>query len=323
MTGRPGNRRNNCALAYNEPARGRQERRERTIDFERMIRSSTTLKQVKNWDLNPFTHRHNQRLQMLRARLSTVHRKGGSFLDMIKMMKLAFAPSTAHSYASALAADLKRRHITITAEEKLAMMTIGQMVTSTAKRARLPTTQQLRRVLSSASPTVSATMTLQALSSARHGDLAKATTTFARSPHPSIMFVRQQFLRPWKSDKGAKRKFCRFFVIPTSAYLRLRKGLATYSAVNAALRQVDATPHSLRVWAMETLVALGTSFVRLQLLTGHTPTTDAALATRRYVEPHINQPESCDQLRLSAQLFKALFPQLQKEMDMVLSTLQH
>lgn len=288
-----------------------------------MLRSSTHVKQMDRVVLNPFTKKHNMRIVSLRHRLQTIQRHGGSFLHLLKMLSVTMAPSTAASYGHTLAADLRRQGRQINSEELLALQALNKLKAGTMKKARLPETPEIQRSIANANSTVAATMTLQCITSSRHADLKACKTTTAPTPVPTLVFVRQHFVGPWKSDRQGSRSFCRFSLMPTTLMKYLQQGIASYGSTSQGLKSIAATPHSLRVWALETLSRLGYSFKEIQAVSGHTPTSDEALATRRYITSRITQPESCRQLRMTARLLEELMPALRTDIQLVLQTLLH
>ena len=246
---------------------------------------------------------HQQRRSRLLGSLKTTQ---DHMPTLIRMWEKTTAPNVTVSYAATL---LKLRPDLRTAETKDALDRVRQKGGPlTTKRARPITPNEVLRAMDLATNVrVRRTLFLIFVSASRHKDLLRVLKwSWTRNIARGILMLQWA---SWKSDRYGTRAFSKFVKIPQRyLYLFEEWTLASYVEVYNALKKVcsDLSVHSLRRGACSLLACAGFTMEEIQLLTGHTPTSDKCLAVRGYVDPHESQPECQLQLRMSAKLGDAL-----------------
>jgi integrase len=145
---------------------------------------------------------------------------------------------------------------------------------------------------------VRTTVLLLWVSVSRYGDLATLRMEKVADRVAKLSWTVQ------KSDRKGRRRLVKFVYWPG----RIPHTWARYREVYEAVKRKDPelTVHSFRRGAATALANLGYAMEDIQLLTQHTPTEDARLAVRRYVDPSHTQPESVKQIGMSKDLWNCL-----------------
>jgi len=271
----------------------------RMSDASEILRCAREAQEMKQHNVSKG---HRQRRVRIKANLEQHQALGGNALGLIRMWESTVSAATAKGYVATL---LKEHPEVKDREVKDAQDRIRQKASVLAtKRAPPLTPPMFKRLIAQAPPKVAHTVMMLLLSASRHMDLLKV----ARYRAFTKGIIMLQWAN-WKSDRYGERAFAKFIEVPEKYRHLLQKlEFSTYQQVYRELKKIDKSlsVHSVRRAATFYLAEAGCSMAEIQLLTGHTPTSDPCLAVRRYVDPTPNQPESRKQIRMSrilAQIF--------------------
>jgi len=232
---------------------------------------------------------------------------GNNALALMRAWELALKPNVVISYANTLLSlkpELKTdRKVTIYLD---ALRQKGGIRKS--RRATPITVDQMASLLNRNLPEeVKNTIWVLWISASRHSDLTKIDSQVWWDGD-----ICQWLMGAFKSDRYGLRAVSKFLTIlnrPLRAWMRKKPTRwATYRTVLAQVKKLNAdlTVHSIRRGAVTALANMGYSMKEIEYLTAHTPTDDKHLAVRRYVDPTPHQPESKLQIKMSAELGRAV-----------------
>jgi integrase len=113
----------------------------------------------------------------------------------------------------------------------------------------------------------------------------------------------------WKSDRYGRRAFGKYVDIPMILWPAMMTPIVPYREALQCLKRIqpDLSVHSVRRGAATVLANNGYSMEEIGMLTGHTPTREAGVNVRRYVDPSLAQPEALTQRAMSRLLWQCVW----------------
>lgn len=252
-----------------------------------VLRNSAALKA----SLRSITTVTSGRLRTLERVQMTAASLPGREPELIRHWQLTLRPSTAKVYTQAL---LQVRPELRKLTEVRTLETWGRKEATLRKvtPARPIGPADMAALIRNAPTEVGGTLLLMWVTASRHADLGKSPWV-----RESRMVWRQD-LDVFKSDPSGKRRVTRYAWIQECP-----SHLADYRIVNGYLRSKGWSTYSVRRGAMTALASAGVSMEEIRLISLHAPTEDPFLAVRRYIEPHVTQPECQRQIALSRALW--------------------
>lgn len=220
--------------------------------------------------LSESTHYRRKRVQQLIDSLQSVGIV--DFDEKIARLAAEYAPGTALTYARTWRVLQPEATTTKNWREKMEWLELRSNLMTESKPA-IPL-QTLLKAMQHVTAGVQKTLTLMYLTAARHGDLRVCKTVEVLERTATKTTYRMIWVR-FKSDRLARRGFCKTFVLPTKIGDSLLKQplCAPQQQINDEMRTLsDFRAHSVRKAATSVLEMKYTDD-EITMLTGHAPET--------------------------------------------------